>query len=203
MRRLLASCLLVLALAACDPGSQALFLTANIASYVQTDKTLVDHGVSYAKDEDCSTLTWAEGEGYCQAEEEASEDIAMETAAAEAEPGTGKSSWKFWEWGKPAASTTAAVVTGAGEAVPAATTGAVEVAAGTTGAAMAVAEATVPEEATTGTEEVAVIETPEPEMAVAETVAMETTTAEPASEEVAMVDMDTAEAQPETARSGT
>ena len=46
MQRLLASCLLVLALGACDPGSQALFLTANIASYVQTDKTLVDHGVS-------------------------------------------------------------------------------------------------------------------------------------------------------------
>ena len=82
MRRLLASCLLVSALAACDPGSQALFLTANIASYVQTDKTLVDHGVSYAKAEDCSTLTWAEGEGYCQADEEASEDIAMEPAAA-------------------------------------------------------------------------------------------------------------------------
>jgi len=81
MRRILASCLVAFALAACDPGSQALFLTANIASYVQTDKTLVDHGVSYAKDEDCSTLTWSEGDGYCQ-REEASEDIAMEPAAA-------------------------------------------------------------------------------------------------------------------------
>ena len=78
MQRLLASCFAALALVACDPGSQALFLTANIASYVQTDKTLVDHGVSYARDEDCSTLTWAEGDDYCQADATESEDIALE-----------------------------------------------------------------------------------------------------------------------------
>ena len=81
MRHLLASCLLAFLLAACDPGSQALFLSANVMSYVQTDKTLVDHGVSAATDEDCSTLTWAEGEGYCQ-DEAASEDLAIAPAAA-------------------------------------------------------------------------------------------------------------------------
>ena len=79
--RILLACLVVGALAACDPGSQALFLTANVVSYVQTDKTLVDHGISYASGEDCSTLTWAEGEGYCR-QEDASRDLAMAPGAA-------------------------------------------------------------------------------------------------------------------------
>ncbi len=80
MRRLLASLLLASGLAACDPATGALFATANVVSFVQTDKTLIDHGVSLAQDKDCSTLHWAEKEDYCQDGDEG-EDLALEPAA--------------------------------------------------------------------------------------------------------------------------
>lgn len=81
MCRLVASLLLAVALAACDPTTGALFVTANVVSFVQTDKTLLDHGVSYAQGKDCSTLYWAEKKDYCRDEEEG-EDIALQPASA-------------------------------------------------------------------------------------------------------------------------
>ena len=81
MRRLVASCFLALTLAACDAGTSAMLLTANVVSFVNTDKTLVDHGVSFAQDKDCSALYWAEEERYCRDGAE-TEDVPIEPASA-------------------------------------------------------------------------------------------------------------------------
>jgi hypothetical protein len=56
---------------------------ASLVSFVHTDKTLGDHVVTWAFDKDCSTLTLANGEGYCH-EFVTDED----RAAAEAEAKT-------------------------------------------------------------------------------------------------------------------
>lgn len=76
----LAAPLLALGLAACDPASQAMLAGASLVSFVHTDKTIGDHVATWAFDKDCSTLTLANGEGYCR-------DIVTEEelAAAEAE----------------------------------------------------------------------------------------------------------------------
>ena len=57
--------LFMLGLAACDPASQAMMAGASLVSFVHTDKTLGDHVATWAFDKDCSTLTLANGEGYC------------------------------------------------------------------------------------------------------------------------------------------
>jgi len=76
----MAAPLLALGLAACDPASQAMLAGASLVSFVHTDKTLGDHVATWAFDKDCSTLTLANGEGYCH--EFVSEE---ELAAAEAD----------------------------------------------------------------------------------------------------------------------
>lgn len=63
--RVLAAPLVMLGLAACDPASQAMLAGASLVSFVHTDKTLGDHVATWAFDKDCSTLTLANGEGYC------------------------------------------------------------------------------------------------------------------------------------------
>lgn len=77
---LVAAPLLALGLAACDPASQALVAGASLVSFVHTDKTIGDHVATWAFDKDCSALTLANGEGYCN--EFVSEE---ELAAAEAD----------------------------------------------------------------------------------------------------------------------
>jgi len=64
-KSMLAAPLLLGALAACDPGSQALLAGASLVTFVHTDKTISDHVATWAFDEDCSTLSLANGEGYC------------------------------------------------------------------------------------------------------------------------------------------
>lgn len=72
--------LVALGLAACDPATQAMVAGASLVSFVHTDKTLGDHVATWAFDKDCSTLTLANGKGYCH-------DFATQEqlAAAEAE----------------------------------------------------------------------------------------------------------------------
>jgi hypothetical protein len=72
--------LLALGLAACDPASQAMLAGASLVTFVHSDKTIGDHVATWAFDKDCSTLTLANGEGYCN-------DFVgeQELAAAEAE----------------------------------------------------------------------------------------------------------------------
>lgn len=79
-RLLFCAPLLALALAACDRASQAMLAGASLVTYVHSDKTIGDHVATWAFDKDCSTLTLAQGEGYCK--DWGSEE---ELAAAEAE----------------------------------------------------------------------------------------------------------------------
>jgi len=65
LRLALSAPLVALGLAACDPGSQALLAGASLVTFVHTDKTIGDHIATWAFDKDCSTLTLANGEGYC------------------------------------------------------------------------------------------------------------------------------------------
>src|SRR3546814_11859613 len=78
--------LLALGLAGCDPASQAMMAGASVVSFVHTDKTLGDHFATWAFDKDCSTLTLANGEGYCHdfVTEEGLAAARAEAAAAQA-----------------------------------------------------------------------------------------------------------------------
>src|SRR3546814_6876416 len=72
----LSAALLALGLTACDPASQAMLAGASLVSFVHTDKTVGDHFATWAFDKDCSTLTLANGEGYCRAFVSAEEQAA-------------------------------------------------------------------------------------------------------------------------------
>jgi len=75
---------LVGGLAACDPASQAMLAGASLVSFVHTDKTIGDHVATWAFDQDCSTLTLANGEGYCR-DHVSEEELAAREAEARAE----------------------------------------------------------------------------------------------------------------------
>jgi hypothetical protein len=74
--------LLALGLAGCDPASQAMLAGASLVTFVHTDKTVGDHVATWALDKDCSTLTLANGEGYCR---DFPSQEALAAAEAEAE----------------------------------------------------------------------------------------------------------------------
>lgn len=76
--------LLALGLAACDPASQAMLVGASLVTFVHTDKTIGDHVATWAFDKDCSTLSLANGEGYCH-DFASAEELAAAEAQAEAE----------------------------------------------------------------------------------------------------------------------
>jgi len=82
---LLMAPLLLGGLGACDPGSQAVLAGASLVTFVHSDKTPGDHVATWAFDQDCSTLSLANGEDYCQ-------DFVTEAElqAAEAEARLGK-----------------------------------------------------------------------------------------------------------------
>ncbi|HMA14085.1 MAG: hypothetical protein ACM35H_08645 [Bacteroidota bacterium] len=80
VRLSLAVPLLAVGLAACDPASQAMLAGASLVTFVHSDKTIGDHVATWAFDKDCSTLSLANGDGYCH--DFVSEE---ELAAAEAE----------------------------------------------------------------------------------------------------------------------
>ncbi|MGE4527820.1 MAG: hypothetical protein AB7D00_05575 [Rhodospirillaceae bacterium] len=85
MRRVSLSCLALLALGGCSlsslddavptagledltpfgRGYQALF-AADVATLMVTDKTMVDHIVSYFREEDCSSVRASQGDRYCR-----------------------------------------------------------------------------------------------------------------------------------------
>ena len=48
--------------------------SASIATFVQTDKTMTDHVVSFIYDEDCSILYTQDGGEYCRDENYGKED---------------------------------------------------------------------------------------------------------------------------------
>ncbi|MGF1593387.1 MAG: hypothetical protein ACFCUW_08920 [Kiloniellaceae bacterium] len=80
--------LLALGLAACDPASQAMLAGASLVSFVHTDKTVGDHVATWAFDQDCSVLTLANGEGYCNDFVSEEELAAVEAEAAARQAGT-------------------------------------------------------------------------------------------------------------------
>ena len=58
--------LLALSLGACEVGAPALLAGASLVSIAHTDKTVTDHVTTWAFDKDCSTVSFANGEDYCQ-----------------------------------------------------------------------------------------------------------------------------------------
>ena len=56
----------LLGLAACDPATTATIAGASLVSLTYTDKTLGDHAVSQAFDEDCSVLHTVNKKPFCQ-----------------------------------------------------------------------------------------------------------------------------------------
>jgi len=76
--------LLALGLAACDPASQAMLAGASLVTFVHSDKTIGDHVATWAFDKDCSTLSLANGDGYCN-DLVSEEELAAADAQAEAE----------------------------------------------------------------------------------------------------------------------
>lgn len=80
--------LLAVGLAACDPASQAMLAGASVVTFVHTDKTIGDHVATWAFDKDCSTLSLANGEGYCREFVTEEERAAAEAEAAAARAAT-------------------------------------------------------------------------------------------------------------------
>ncbi|MEO3429622.1 hypothetical protein AAFN88_12230 [Pelagibius sp. CAU 1746] len=80
--------LLMATLAACDPGSQAMLAGASLVTFVHTDKTIGDHVATWAFDKDCSTLSLANGEGYCHETMTEEQRKAAEAEAAAQRAGT-------------------------------------------------------------------------------------------------------------------
>ncbi len=72
---------LVIGLAACDPAT-AVIAGGSLVSLAHTDKTLGDHVVTWAFDQDCSLLNASNGEPYCQRFETDEERLAKEAEAA-------------------------------------------------------------------------------------------------------------------------
>src|SRR3546814_11515547 len=85
--------LLALGLTACDPASQAMLAGASLVSFVHTDKTVGDHVATWAFDKDCSTLTLANGEGYCRAFVSAEEQRSEERRVGKECVSTCRSRW--------------------------------------------------------------------------------------------------------------
>ncbi len=66
MTRILVICASLLGLTACGGEVGLAMLAASTASFIQTDKTMVDHAISYSTDRDCSILYMANDENYCK-----------------------------------------------------------------------------------------------------------------------------------------
>ncbi len=57
--------------------TEAMLASASIATFVQTDKTMTDHVVSYVSGEDCSILHTQDGGEYCRDENGAVRDASV------------------------------------------------------------------------------------------------------------------------------
>ena len=83
LKTALSAPLLALTLAACEPATSAVMAGASLVTFVHTDKTVSDHFATWALDQDCSTLSLANGGDYCQ-EWVTEEQLAAEEAEAKA-----------------------------------------------------------------------------------------------------------------------
>jgi hypothetical protein len=66
MTRVLVICASLLGLTACGGEVSLALMAASTASFIHTDKTVVDHAVSYYTDRDCSILYMSNDEAYCK-----------------------------------------------------------------------------------------------------------------------------------------
>lgn len=69
-RKCLISLALCTLLASGCTMTEAVLTSASIATFVQTDKTMTDHVVSYVSGDDCSILYTQDGGDYCRDEGE-------------------------------------------------------------------------------------------------------------------------------------
>ena len=72
----------LIGLSGCDAGTTAVLAGAGLATFVHTDKTVTDHAVSWATEEDCALLHAANAEPYCQARPEPRARMTETTAAS-------------------------------------------------------------------------------------------------------------------------
>ena len=56
----------LLVLSACTSGPSLVMTGIGVATFIHTEKTLVDHAVSHATEKDCATLHTVKNEPYCQ-----------------------------------------------------------------------------------------------------------------------------------------
>ena len=66
MTRILVICGALLGLTACGADVGLVLLATSTASFIHTDKTVVDHAVGLSTDRDCSILYMANDENYCK-----------------------------------------------------------------------------------------------------------------------------------------
>ncbi len=66
MTRILVICAGLFGLSACSGDVGLALIAASTASFIHTDKTMVDHAVRYSTDRDCSVLYMANDENYCK-----------------------------------------------------------------------------------------------------------------------------------------
>ncbi len=66
MTRVLVICASLLGLSACGGEIGLAMVAASTATFIHTDKTVVDHAVSYSTDRDCSILYMSNDDPYCK-----------------------------------------------------------------------------------------------------------------------------------------
>jgi hypothetical protein len=66
MTRIFVICGALLGLTACGADVGLVLLATSTASFIHTDKTVVDHAVGFSTDRDCSILYMANDENYCK-----------------------------------------------------------------------------------------------------------------------------------------
>ncbi len=66
MTRVFVICASLLGLTACGGETGLAMMAISTASFIHTDKTVVDHAVSLSTERDCSVLYLAKDENYCK-----------------------------------------------------------------------------------------------------------------------------------------
>ena len=66
MTRVFLICASLLGLSACGGEVGLMVMGASMATFIHTDKTVVDHAVGFSTDRDCSVLYLARDEDYCK-----------------------------------------------------------------------------------------------------------------------------------------
>ncbi len=66
MTRVFVICGALLGLTACGADIGLVLLATSTASFIHTDKTVVDHAVGFSTDRDCSILYAANDQSYCK-----------------------------------------------------------------------------------------------------------------------------------------